>query len=59
MKRTFSVPASAMDSHIGRKILTTQIASSVGGGFSIERAIKAYGAPPEAVMDSLKIISGL
>ena len=34
-------PASAKDSHICREILTKQMASSVGGGFSNERTLKA------------------
>ena len=34
--------------HICREILMTQTSSSVGGGFSIVRTLKANGAPPEA-----------
>ena len=41
-------PGSAKDAHICRGILTTQIATSVGGEFSDERTLKANGAPPEA-----------
>ena len=39
--------ARAKNSHICREILKTQMASSVSGGFSNERALKANGAPPE------------
>ena len=39
--------ARSKNSHICREILKTQTASSVIGGFSNERALKANGAPPE------------
>ena len=38
----------AKDSHICREIFKTQMASSVGGGFSNVRTLKANGAPPKA-----------
>ena len=38
-------PASAKDSDICREILTKQMTSSAGGGFSNERALKANGTP--------------
>ena len=36
------------DAQKQREILMTQTSSSVGGGFSIVRTLKASGAPPEA-----------
>ena len=33
--------------HICREILMAQTSSSVGGGFSVVRTLKANGAPPE------------
>ena len=50
-------PTSAKDSHICREVLSNQMNSSVGGGFSNERTLKANGALLKLSERLLKIIS--